>query len=138
MFFVLLLPDPLIHPQGGLTPSLGFSSWLVMVLVVPVWDGFPHGGAAVVPDSRYGMGHGTPRDSWFSFLVVRSGWMGFRAAEQGGCSGFPALGGSERTFGCICRSGGAVEGDWGMLTCPSPMLRCGWLRGGCLWDLEVF
>lgn len=39
----LLLQDPLIHPHGGLTPRLGFFSWLLSVLAGLVWAGPLHG-----------------------------------------------------------------------------------------------
>lgn len=55
--------------------------------------------------------------------------MGLRAVKQGGCSGFPALGGAQRTLW------GAVEGGCGMrllgMDLPQPHASLGVAPGAC-------
>ena len=54
----LLLQDPLIHPHGGLTPRLGFFSWLLIMLAVLVWAGPLHGVLRWPPIATTGWGVG--------------------------------------------------------------------------------
>lgn len=88
--------------HGGLTPSLPFCC-LLGTLEVLLWAGPLHG--VLWWSLSPFMGCGVCQDSWML------GWMGFRSAKQGGCSGFPAL---NVLLGASSGSRGAAEGDCGM------------------------
>lgn len=66
----LLPQDPLIHPRGGLTPRLGFFSWVLIALVVLMGAGPPRGVPwwSLIPAVGWGAGY-----SWNPSLVC-SGW----------------------------------------------------------------
>lgn len=131
LLLLLLLQDALIHPHGGLTPRLAFFSWLLIVLVVLVWAGALRGMLRwpPIPGPEWGVGYaGTPG----SLPGCEGGWMGFRAAKQGGCPGSPILGRSECPLWAHLQGRGVQWKETGMqvlgmLTCPSPMFHWGLL-----------